>query len=356
MKLNKLLFTVLAGSLFFVSCSSDDDNTTTPSGAYANGVIVLNQGNFTSGNASVSFISNAFAVENNIFDANLLGQPLGDTGQDIGLNGDFAYIVVNNSHKVEIVNRYTFAPIASLQTGLTNPRYITFENGKGYVTCWGVGEIAADDYIAVIDLATNTLTSTRIPVAEGPEKIIAENGKLYVAHKGGYGMGTTISVINTTTNTVETTIEVGAIPGSLEAEDGTLYVLSEGYPYYASTETAGRLTRINLSNNRVVATTDFPNITHPSNLVIEDNAMYYTIGTAVYKTDLLNTTLPITPLFNTSAQSVTGITAFDVEDDHIYVGSGSYTAAGKVNIYSLTGAPQQSLTVGIAPAGFYFNN
>jgi len=356
MKLNKLLLTVLAGSLFFVSCSNDDDNNNAPSGAYANGVLVLNQGNFNSGNASVSFISNAFAVENNIFDVNLLGQPLGDTGQDIGLNGDFAYIVVNNSQKIEIVNRYTFAPVASLQTGLTNPRYIAFANGKGYVTCWGAGNSAADDYVAIIDLATNTLTSTRIPVAEGPEKIIAENGKLYVAHRGGYGYGNTVSVINIANNTVETTIEVGGIPGSLEAEDGTLYVLSEGYPDYAPTETTGVLTRINLSNNRVSTITEFPGTTHPANLVIEDGALYYTIGTAVYKGSLLNTVLPTTPLFNTSAQNVTGIIAFDVEDDHIYVGSGSYTAAGKVNIYSLTGAAQQSLTVGIAPAGFYFND
>lgn len=356
MKLNKLLFTVLAGSLFFVSCSDDDDNIDIPSGKYDNGIFTINQGNFNSGRASVSFISNTFEVENDIFATNNENRPLGDTGQDIGLEGNYAYIVVNNSHKIEVVNRYTFKAVTTLATGLTNPRYIAFANGKGYVTCWGAGNSAADDYIAVIDLATNTLTNTRISVAEGPEKIIEENGKLYVAHKGGFSDGNSVSVVNITTNTVEANITVGGIPGSLEAENGTLYVLSEGYSQYSPVETAGSLTRINLSNNTVTAVTDFPGLTHPSNLVIEDNALYYTIGTAIYKTGLVNTALPTTPLFNASAQNVTGIIAFDVEDDHIYIGSGTYTAAGKVNVYSLTGAPQQSLTVGIAPAGFYFND
>jgi hypothetical protein len=140
MKFNKLVVAVLAGSLFFVSCSNDDDTTEAPSGAYDNGVLVLNQGNFNAGNASVSFISDALTVENNIFQTNS-GRVLGDVGQDIGLEGNNAYIVVNNSGKIEVANRYTFAPVATI-SGLVNPRYIAFENGKGYVTCWGAGAIA----------------------------------------------------------------------------------------------------------------------------------------------------------------------------------------------------------------------
>lgn len=355
MKFNKLVLTLLAGSLFFVSCSDDDDNNA-PSGAYDNGVLVLNQGNFNSGNASVSYISNAFAIENNIFSTNNQNLPLGDVGQSVGLEGNNAYIVVNNSNKIEVVNRYTFAPVATLSTGLTNPRYIAFENGKAYVTCWGDGTVTTDDYIAIIDLATNTVSTTRIPVAEGPEKIIEEDGKLYVAHRGGYGFGNSVTVINTVNNTIVTTIAVGGIPGSLEEENGTLYVLSEGYPSYAPAETAGSLTRINMANNTVISTTDFAGTTHPANLVIEDGALYYTVNNAIFKGGLINAVLPTSPLFTADIPSGTGLTAFDVEDNHIYIGSGSFSANGSVGVYSLTGALQQTLTVGIAPVGFYFND
>src|SRR5688572_249838 len=121
MKLHKLILTAIAGSLLFVSCS-DDDNKDVPSGAYDNGILILNQGGFGKGNASVSFLSEAMTIENNIFSTVNSGDLLGDTGQDMGLEGDLAYIVLNVSNKIQIVNRYTFAKVGTITTGLTNPR------------------------------------------------------------------------------------------------------------------------------------------------------------------------------------------------------------------------------------------
>lgn len=356
MKLHKLLLTITAGALFFVSCSSDDDSDK-PSGAYDNGVIILNQGNFTRGNASISFLSNAFTLEDNIFETVNPGSKLGDTGQDIGLTGQLAYIVVNNSHKIEVVNRYTFLKVTTIKEGLKNPRYITFYNGKGYVTNWGDGSNPNDDYVAIIDLATNTVTST-IPVAEGPEKIIEEDGKLYVAHSGGYNYGKTITVIKAASNTIETTIEVGDVPTSIDTEDGNLYVLTSGKSSFSQDETAGKYHVINLSNNKVTRTIDFAGLTHPANLVIENDKIYYTINDAVYTMALSASALPATPLFTTAAQDVkTGISCFAVEDNRIYVGDArDNNSKGNVHVYSLQGTLQTSASVGIIPAGFYFND
>lgn len=356
MKLHKLLLTITVGALFFVSCSSDD-NSDKPSGAYDNGVLILNQGNFTRGNSSISFLSNAFTLEDNIFETVNPGAKLGDTGQDIGLTGQFAYIVMNYSHKIEIVNRYTFLKVATIKDGLKNPRYITFYNGKGYVTNWGDGTNPNDDYVAIVDLATNTVTST-IPVAEGPEKIIEENGKLYVAHSGGYNYGKTITVIKAANNTIETTIEVGDVPTSIDTEDGNLYVLTSGKSSFSGSETTGKYHVINLSNNKVTRSIDFAGLTHPANLVIEDNKIYYTINDAVYTMALSASALPVTPLFTTAAQDVkTGISCFAVEDNRIYVGDArDNNSKGNVHIYSLQGTLQTSAIVGIIPAGFYFND
>lgn len=355
MKLHKLILTAIAGSLLFVSCS-DDDNKDVPSGAYDNGVLVLNQGKFLGGNSSVSYLSDAMTVENNIYATVNSGALLGDTGQDIGLNGDLAYIVLNVSNKIEIVNRYTFAKVGTIATGLTNPRYIAFESGKAYVTCWGDGTVATDDYVAVIDLATKTVSSN-IPVAEGPEKIVEENGKLYVAHAGGYNFGNTVTVINTTNNTVAATIVVGDIPNSLEVENGNLYVISSGLPSWAGTETAGQLDVISLSTNTVTKTIDFASEEHPSNLVIEDNKIYYTEGNEVYTMAVSATTLPTDELLSIEDQEAFGLYAFAVENGHIYVGNATdFTADDKVFVYSLTGTLQNTFTVGIAPAGFYFND
>jgi YVTN family beta-propeller protein len=359
MKLNKLLLTVFAGGFLFVSCNNDDDaSPDTPQGVYDNGVLVLNQGGFGLGNASVSFVTDSLTIQNNIFASNNPGTVLGDTGQDIGLEGDRAYIVLNASNKIEVVNRYTFAQITKIDMGLENPRYIEFHNGRAYVTNWGSGFDATDDYVAIIDLATNTVTGT-IPVAEGPERIIEENNKLYVSHYGGFGQGNSVSVINLSTNTVEATIATGDLPEFMVEENNRLYVLSEGITAWeeGDIETEGRLQVINLDNNQVISTLTFPAGQHPTNLVEEDGKLYYTVGAGIYSMNLNATALPTTPLFTTVDQDVYGVYSFEVEDGLIYVGdAGNYSANGHVLIYSLTGALQETFEVGVIPAGFYFND
>jgi YVTN family beta-propeller protein len=355
MKFSKSVLVALVSSVFLVSCTDDDDNNDVPLGNYDNGALILNEGGFGKGNASVSYLSNDFVtLQNNIFSLVNPTITLGDTGQDIGFNGDLAFIVLNGSNKIEVVNRYTMKYVATIKTGLDNPRYIAFSNGKGFVTNWGDGGSPSDDYVAVVNLSN--YSTTKIAVAEGPERIIADNNKLYVAHKGGYGFGSTISVINATTNLVSTTIKVGDVPNSLEISNGSLYVVCGGKPSYSGAETAGSFFKINVSNNTVSSTLNFPSKTHPSNLDIVDSDVFYTIDSAVYKSTLTATALPSSPLFSTTAQGVYGLYSFAVNNNKIYVGdAGDFSSNGKVYIYSSTGTLEKEYTVGIIPAGFYFN-
>lgn len=357
MNCSKLFFVALMSSLFLVSCSDDDAKNETPLGSFDNGVLILNQGNFAGGNSAISYLSDDFAsFQNNIFSLVNPTLTLGDTGQDIGFYNELAFVVLNYSNKIEVVNRYTMASIATIDNELNNPRYIAFANGKGYVTNWGDGGSPSDDFVAVIDLSTYDVTST-IPVVEGPERILERNNKLYVAHAGGYGYGSTISVINASSNTVTATIPVGDVPNSLVFEDGSLYVICGGKPSYAPTETAGKLVKINVSNNTIASQIDFPAETHPSNLVIEDNAIYYTVDASIFKKTLSATTLPIEALFTTTAQGVYGVYSFAVNDNKIYVGDAvDYNSNGKVYVYSSLGVLEHDYTVGVIPAGFYFND
>lgn len=357
MKFSKLVILALVSSIFFVSCSDDDAINDTPLGTYDNGVLILNQGGFGNGNASISYLSEDFTVQqNNIFALVNPTITLGDTAQDIGLYQDLAFVVLNYSNKIEVVNRYTMAHVATISTGLNNPRYIAFANGKGFVTNWGDGGSPSDDYVAVLNLSTYAVSST-ISVAEGPERIVENENKLYVAHGGGYGYENIISVINASTNILTTTINVGDVPNSLEVKNGSLYVICGGVPYYGPIETAGSLVKINLSNNTVSNTISFPAATHPSNLVIEDSKVFYTVDNAIFSKGLNETSLPTTPLFTTSAQGDYGIYSFAVENNKIYVGDADdYSSNGKVYIYSSTGTFEHEYTVGVIPAGFYFNN
>jgi len=356
MNFKKVVLLALFSPFFFTSCSSDDGIAETPLGAYDNGMLILNQGGFGHGNASLSYVSDDFvSFQNDIFSLVNPNITLGDTGQDIGFYNNLAFVVLNNSNKIEVVNRYTMAHVATVDSGLSSPRYIAFANGKGYVTNWGNGGSATDDYIAVIDLNTYKVSS-QIAVAEGPEQILEYNNKLYVAHKGGYGYGNSVSVINAETNTVVKSIEVGDVPNSLEIKNLNLYVLCGGKPSYASTETAGKLVKIDLTNNSVISTIDFAEATHPSNLDIENNDIYYTVGSDVYKLNINESALPSAALFSTTAQGVYDVYSFAVKNNAVYVGDAvDYSSNGKVYIYSAAGALNKEYTVGVIPAGFYFN-
>lgn len=356
MNLKKLVFAALFSVVFFTSCNNDDETSIeTPLGAYDNGVLILNQGGFNKGNASISYLSEDLNnFQNNIFSLVNPTITLGDTGQDVGFYNDFAYIVLNGSNKIEIVNRYTMAHVATISTGLSNPRNIVFNNGKGYVSNWGNGTSATDDYIAVINLTDNSL-SAPIPVVEGPEQMVIYNNKLYVAQQGGYGYGSTVSVINLSTNVVSS-INVGDVPNSLEISGGILYVLSGGKPSWTKSETAGKLSKINLLNDTVSGTIDFALPAHPSNLEISNNDLFYTVDSEIFKTTVTASSLPTASLFSTTTQGVYGVYSFEVQSGKIYVGdAGDYSSDGKVYVYSSTGSLVSSKTVGVIPAGFYFN-
>ncbi len=352
MNIKKHLVLALSLLVMSFSCSNDDDNNQAePQGAYEDGILVTNEGNFGQGNGSVSFVSNDFSyAENNLF-STVNGIPLGDTVQSIGFLDDLAYIIVNNSQKIEVVNRYTFKSVATIDSGLMNPRFITFVSGKGYVTNWGDGSNPSDDFVAVINLETNTVSST-IPVEEGPEKILSNGTTIYVAHQGGYSQNNVVSVINPTSSAV-TTITVGDVPNSMVFDkQGTLYVLSGGIPDWKENETAGKLSVINTTTNTVSSTIDFGEGQHPTNLAYGES-LYYYMKNEVYKVAIGSTTLP-----TTSEIKSVNFNYMTVHNGILYgVDAGDYVSNGTLKSYDLTSNTEKhSKKVGLIPGGIYFND
>ena len=319
---------------------------------YSNGIFVLNEGLFGNNTASVSHIDTSGTLENDIFTTQNPSMTLGNTGQGMGFNDDYAYVVLNGSNEIKIINSTTFAFVTSITDQISNPRNITFYNGNGYVTNWGDGFDTTDDYVAVIDLTTNTVTST-ISVAEGAEEIVQKDGKLFVAHQGGYGYGNSVSVIDIATSTVES-ITVGDVPSTIKVDDDYLYVLSTGKQAWTGDETQGSIHKIDLSDYNNHVTIDFQATEHPSYLAVDDTDLYYVLNGDIYKMALTDTTLP-TVAFNSSnnAQLPYG---FDKIDDKLYLlDAVDYVSSGKVFVYDESGSLLIEYTVGPLPNGVYKN-
>lgn len=334
MKTKHLILGLFATAFTFTSCNEDEGVDFTPvvPGAYENGILVSNEGGFGAGNATVSFVSNDFTtVNNSIFEFHN-NVPLGDTAQSMAFYNDLAYIVVNGSNKIEVVNKNTFVSVSTIDTGLTNPRYITFANGNGYVTNWGDGGDATDDFVAVIDLTTNTVTST-ISVIEGPEQAVVANGKIYISHKGGWGSGASLSVIDAT-NTV-TTIVVGEKPDEMVVDTmGNIWVISEGSDIYDASwnvtgHTAAFLQKINTSTDVVDVSLTFPADEHASTLAYDNGLIYYYSNSRIFKMDETATVLPTTQVIDETLYA-----GLAVKDGNIYGTKADFTAGtGELVIY-----------------------
>lgn len=346
-KFNRIFVMLFASSLFLASCSSDDNSSNESLGDYDNGVFVLNEGNSTITTSSVTFISNSGAVEQDVFrNVNPEAAEMGTLLQSMFFDDTRAFIISGLANKITVVDRYTFKFIATISTDFRSPRYGVVVNGKAYVTNYDNYEVGSDDFLTVIDLSN--YTTSRVAMNNWSEKIIEENGKIYIMN-GYFGSGTSVTVFNPATNSIETTIPLGFSPNAFEEENGTLYVLG-----------SEKLAKINLSTNTVVGTpitVAAATSAGARNLNVEDNKIYYTVDTAVFAMAANATAAPTVPLLTYESQSLYGrMYGFAVNDGKIYIADGGdFSSDSQIYIYSTTGTLLNPVAVGVGPNGFYFN-
>jgi len=351
MKIRNVFFPLLIIGLSW-SCSNDDEEFQEPMGDYANGILVSNEGPFSNGTGTVTFISEDLSVVNNGIYKMTNDEDLGNVVQSIGFTENEAFIVANVSNKINVVNRYTFEKIASITDGLNNPRYFIEANGKGYVTNWGDTADETDDFVAIINLQNYTVEGT-ISVIFGPEAILAKDNTVYVAHQGAWGQNNKVSVINTTSNELIKTLTVGDVPNSMQLDaSGNLWVLASGKPAYTGDETAGVLTKINTGTNEVDNSFQFETTQHPSSLNLDAGILYYRLGDTVFEQSLSATSLNM----ETVLEGVSFYTMV-VNNGRLYgTDAGDYASNGTLTVYDLnTELTIKALTVGIIPGGIYFN-
>lgn len=112
---------------------------------------------------------------------------LGDVGNDIQIYGSKLYVVVNCSHKVEVLDARTGVRIG--QVNIPNCRYIRFYKGAAYVSAY-VGPVLIDPTApkgAVYKVDTTSLAvKAKVTVGYQPEEMEIIDDYMYVANSGGY--------------------------------------------------------------------------------------------------------------------------------------------------------------------------
>lgn len=350
MKTNFLILLILSALLILSnSCTQEDP---IPSGKYSKGIFIINEGGFGASNGSVSFFNrDSSAVETDIFQA-VNSRPLGDVVQSMTIIGTKAYIVVNNSNKVEVVNLSDFKSEAVLDN-ITLPRnLIQVSNTKAYISTW-------DTSIAVLDLNTNKITG-EIKSAIGPDVMYKSGKDIYVLNGGGFGTGNTISIIDSSEDSIVKTIVVADRPSGIAADkNGLLWILCSGKGWNgfpAADDTRGALIAIDPVDYSIKHRIDFPETSlHPDRLVSNKTGdkLYFLYNNGVYCYNISINSSTFTKVREVGNPYGLG---FDHTSELLYVSDPLYFSS-KGWIYRIreNGILLDSLQAEIAPSGFVFN-
>lgn len=364
------LFMLLSVLLLTTACDPQDTFTTediiTPDDG--DGVLILCEGNYNSGNASLSYYNpTTHAVENGVF-RRVNDRRLGDTGQSITIDGNTAYIAVENSGIVWAIDTRTFKVkgqlTASANTQIINPRYVLkIDDTKAYVTdlyahyvnMFNPQTMEYKGNISVEQAANLGYCST--------EEMVRYGNYVYT---NCWSYSNKILVIDINKEQVVDSIVLSSWqPKSIRIDcNGKLWAITDG-GYSANGETFGNniphLYRIDAKSKNVEL--DITLKTDEANVQIETNKAgntLYIVNNDVYRMDVTANSMPAEPFIkapvddNGTRHKLYGI-GINPNNEEIYVADAvDYSQSGMVYRYDAKGTLIDKFRVGITPNHFAF--
>jgi YVTN family beta-propeller protein len=260
------------------------------------------------------------------------------------INEDNGYIVVNNSNKIEVIDPSTMVSKKTI-TGLKSPRYMTpVSTTSAYVTS------LYSDSVTIIDLTTNSI-SGYINIRRTSEAIYAGNNKAYVSNWAG---GHEVMVINTLTNKVIDSIQVGNEPESMVIDHNLyLWVLCSGT--YSGTDYA-KLDQIDVFTDKVIKEYTFPTIQASPSCLRTDAfglTLYY-LDNGVKAMEINTGKLPLTAMIADPNSSFYKIAINPVNGDIFVTDAVDYSSQGYVLIHKSDGTLLSKEKADVIPAAMCF--
>ncbi|MCS6821033.1 MAG: hypothetical protein NZ551_04105 [Microscillaceae bacterium] len=330
----------------FLACKRNKDAQ--PKGKYENGLLIINEGNFSASNGEVSFLKKADnSLTNNIFEIEN-GRPLACIIQDAEVYNNRIYLVGNRADKVEIVEAGSFKSVGSITTNLVNPISFAAVGNKGYIMNWGPFDNNFNNpnpFVLVFDLTNFNVLKT-IPLSARPQGCIAYNNKVYIA----LAASNKIAILNPSTDTIEGDIIVANSPNQL--------VIDKNNKIWAICS-SGALVRFNPANNGVEATiTGVQTSGFSEKFAINPakDELYWLAAepfpsrlVRAYKMSITATSAPSSPIVTRNNLYGIGVSA----DNKLLLGdSKAFQGAGALLRFDLNGNLIDEFTTGIAPSQF----
>ncbi|MFA8299404.1 MAG: YncE family protein [Hyphomicrobiales bacterium] len=354
------LFIVL---LSFYGCKDDKNNPAPEKKSIYNFtgkkvVYIMNEGNFTNGNASLTaYLPETGDVINEIY-YKVNKANLGDVAQSMTIHNNDAYLVVNNSKRVTVINPNN-VEYKNKVAPLVSPRYVEIINpDKGYITDLYAKEIAVfnpKDYkqTKAIDISDPDDQSQK---NHNSEQMVRYQNYIFTC---SWSFDNKVLVINTDNDKWESTITVRKQPNSMVIDKNNfIWVLTDGgfknSPYG---QEKAVLQKIDPEIKEVVMTLEFNSIDDsPSELQINDKGdMLYFLNKGVHKMSVDSYALPSQPYIRESNGSLFYGLGLDPVTEDIYVADAiDYVQKGVIYHYNSSGTLVKSFKAGITPGAFCF--
>ena len=151
--MSKFRLSFLLVALVIISaCETDSEPNNGGSVQADNKVLVLCEGAFQGNSASVSvYDPSDETLENNAFEA-VNGYNPGDVLQSAAVDGETVYLVLNNSAKIEVMDKSSLVADAPIN-GLISPREMVIVSGaKAYVSN------LFSNSVQIVDLTSSSVT------------------------------------------------------------------------------------------------------------------------------------------------------------------------------------------------------
>lgn len=347
MKLNKFLHLLFAFALLLGVASCSTDSTYEQEMFYGNGLLIANEGQFNTPSAEVTFVSSDLSLkQDNIFSANNGGAKLGDVLQMIAFNGNNAYLLLNNSNKIQIVDRSSFKSTGEITTEMNSPRYMAFANNNIYVTN---DKYNGAKFVSVYKVSDKSFVK-KIPFTDAAERIVEAGGNIFVQN-ASFGYGNKITMINTSTNEIQSTVSMPT--GDINK------IISNNQNVYAITAAGADSYIYQISSTGTITkTTTLTGIKDAKNLEISNGKFYFSSDRNVYSMDMKATTVPASPLFTVaaSAHQYSDLYGFSVVNGLIFTSDANgFTEGSKIVVYNTSGAIVKTFSAGKGSNGVYWN-
>jgi DNA-binding beta-propeller fold protein YncE len=340
-----VVLSILFLTVTFISCKSDK-----PQSSHGDSLVnssrriwIANEGNFQFGNASLGIyhpFEDIYSPQ--VFKTHNSGISLGDVFQSINIINGKAFLVVNNSGKIEVVDTSNFKVIKTI-SGLNSPRHILqIDQNKAYVSD------LYDNAISILDLDQLTIVG-RITCSDWTEQMTMLNNILYVSMPKSEH----IYMIDPINDLVLDSIPVAyGSSGMAVDKNENLWVLCGGS---ASKNKVAGLYKIDPPMKTVIQSIDLDEDKRPTLLNIDKQGEnLYFVYDDLYKMSVSSATIPSQPFYPAKGRVFYGL-GIDQNRREIYLADArDYVQRGSVYRLDSTARLISSFTANIIPGSFYF--